>query len=132
MTESKRQRQIARQIHKDLGEIFQKELRGVFGSTFVTITDVKVTPDLAIARVYLSFLQAKDKQEVLEKIQENSKLIRLHLGQRVRHQFRIVPDFQFYLDDTAEYAQKIEELFADLEIPAEEESIRKLNHPYKD
>ena len=59
-------------------------------------------------------------------------MIRLHFGQKARHQLRIVPDFQFYIDDTAEYAQKIEGLFAGLEIPDEEESLKKLNHPYKD
>jgi ribosome-binding factor A len=132
MTESKRQRQIAKQVQKDLGEIFQKELRSVMGQTFVTITDVKVTPDLAIARVYLSFLMVEDKEELLQKIRENTKMIRLHFGQKARHQLRIVPDFQFYIDDTAEYAQKIEGLFAGLEIPDEEESLKKLNHPYKD
>ena len=59
MMESKRQRQVAKQIQKDLGEIFQKDLKQLFNGAFVTITDVKTTPDLAIARVYLSFLLAK-------------------------------------------------------------------------
>lgn len=115
--ESKRQRQVAKQIQKDLGEIFQREMKQVFDKAFVTITDVKTTPDLAIARVYLSFLLTKDKEGLLETIREHTKTIRNHLATRVRHQLRIVPDLQFYLDDTAEYAQKIESLFANLVIP---------------
>ena len=115
--ESKRQRQIAKQIQKDLGEIFQREMKQLFDKAFVTITDVKTTPDLSIARVYLSFLLTKDKQGLLEGIRENTKVIRNHLAVRVRHQFRIVPDLQFYIDDTAEYAQKMDNLFAGIVIP---------------
>lgn len=115
--ENKRQKQISRQIQKDLGEIFQGELKSIIGKTLVTITDVKISPDLAIARVYLSFLNVDDKEQLLEEIRTNSKKIRGLLGQRVKNQFRIVPNFQYYLDDTAEYAQKMNDLFANLHIP---------------
>jgi ribosome-binding factor A len=115
--ESKRQRQVAKQIQKDLGEIFQKDLKQLFNGAFVTITDVKTTPDLAIARVYLSFLLAKDSEGVLQIIRENTKVIRNFLGERVRHQLRIVPNLQFFIDDTAEYAQKMDTLFAGIVIP---------------
>ncbi|WP_435355417.1 30S ribosome-binding factor RbfA [Emticicia sp. SJ17W-69] len=115
--ETKRQRQVAKQIQKDLGEIFQREMRTAFDGAFVTITDVKTTPDLAIARVYMSFLLAKDKEGLLQIIRENTKVIRNHLAERVRHQFRIIPQLQFYIDDTAEYAQKIDALFANILIP---------------
>lgn len=117
--ENKRQRQVAKQIQKDLGEIFQRDMKEVFGGAFVTITDVKVTPDLGIARVYLSFMLVKDKEGLLENIRDNTKKIRSIFGTRVRHQFRIIPDFQFYVDDTAEYAQKMDEVFKNLEIPPE-------------
>ena len=117
MMESKRQRQVAKQIQKDLGEIFQKDLKQLFNGAFVTITDVKTTPDLAIARVYLSFLLAKDSEGVLQIIRENTKVIRNFLGERVRHQLRIVPNLQFFIDDTAEYAQKMDTLFAGIVIP---------------
>jgi ribosome-binding factor A len=115
--ESKRQRQVAKQIQKDLGEIFQREMKQLFDGAFVTITDVKTTPDLAIARVYMSFLLTKDKEGLLQIIRENTKIIRNHLGERVRHQLRIVPSLQFYIDDTAEYAQKMDALFANIVIP---------------
>ncbi|MCU0323950.1 MAG: 30S ribosome-binding factor RbfA [Spirosomaceae bacterium] len=121
MTESKRQKQVSKQLQKDLGEIFQREMRNVFNGAFVTITDIKVTADLSIARVYLSFLLAKDKEGLLSDIRENTKTIRTQLAARIRHQMRIVPDLQFYIDDTAEYAEKIENLFATIHIPPAEE-----------
>lgn len=121
MMESKRQKQVAKQIQKDLGEIFQREMKSQLEGAFVTITDVKVTPDLAIARVYLSFLLTKDKEGILQIIRENTKSIRTQLGERVRHQLRIVPNLQFFIDDTAEYAQKIDALFATIVIPPAEE-----------
>jgi ribosome-binding factor A len=121
--ENKRQRQIAKQIQKDLGEIFQKDLKDVIGNAFVTITDVETTPDLAIGRIYLSFLMVDDKEELLEKIKDNGKKIRGLFGQRVRNQFRVVPSFQYYLDETAEYAQKMDTLISKLEFPAEETEI---------
>ncbi len=119
--ESKRQKQVAKQIQKDLGEIFQRDMKQILDGAFVTITDVKVSPDLAIAKVYLSFLLTKDKEGVLAIIRENTKQIRHLLGDRVRHQLRIVPSLQFYVDDTAEYAQKIDALFATIVIPPLEE-----------
>jgi ribosome-binding factor A len=115
--ETKRQRQVAKVIQKDLGEIFQREMRTAFDGAFVTITDVKTTPDLAIARVYMSFMLTKDKEGLLQIIRENTKVIRNHLAERVRHQFRIIPFLQFYIDDTAEYAQKMDALFANIVIP---------------
>ncbi|UBM60179.1 30S ribosome-binding factor RbfA [Marinilongibacter aquaticus] len=115
--ESKRQKQVGKQIQKDLGEIFQKDFALSFDGAFVTITDVKVSPDLAIARVYLSFLMAKDKEAVLETIRENTKKIRGIFGQRAKNQLRIVPNFQFYIDDSAEYAQHMNEVFSKLDIP---------------
>jgi ribosome-binding factor A len=115
--ESKRQQKVARQIQKDLGDIFQKEGRDWFDNAFVTVTAVRMSPDLSIARVYLSFLMTKNKGLLLEQIIERSKQIRQVLGVRVRHQLRIVPDMHYYLDDTAEYAAKMDELFAGLDIP---------------
>ncbi|WP_025763861.1 30S ribosome-binding factor RbfA [Dyadobacter tibetensis] len=115
--ESKRQQKVGRQIQKDLGEIFQKDAPHLSSGSFITITAVRVTPDLGIARAYLSFLPDKNKAEILKNIQQNTKFLRQKLGDRVRHQLRIVPHLQFYLDDTAEYASKMDQLFSDLVIP---------------
>ncbi|WP_031525924.1 30S ribosome-binding factor RbfA [Dyadobacter crusticola] len=115
--ESKRQQKVGRQIQKDLGEIFQKDAQHLINGSIVTITAVRVTPDLGIARAYLSFLPDKKKTILLETIKENTRFIRQKLAERVRHQLRIVPHLQFYADDTAEYAAKMEMLFSDLVIP---------------
>lgn len=115
--DSKRQQKVARQIQKDLSEIFQKDLRSQFDGAFVTITEVRVTPDLSVARVYLSVMLAKNNNWLLEEIREKTKHIRGLLGQRVRHQLRIVPDLQFFLDETAEYAAKMDDLISRLNIP---------------
>jgi ribosome-binding factor A len=115
--ESKRQKQVSKQIHKDLGEIFQRDLKSIFDGAFVTITDVKISADLSVVRVYLSFLKANNREEILEKIKDNGKKIRGLFGNKAKSQLRIIPTFQFFIDDTAEYAQKIEDLFANLHIP---------------
>jgi len=115
--ESKRQQKVGRQIQKDLGDIFQKEAQHLINGSLVTVTAMRMTPDLGIARAYLSFLPDKNKAVLFDAIQENAKFIRQKLGERVRHQLRIVPDLEFYLDDTAEYAAKMDALFADIVIP---------------
>ncbi|GAB4032743.1 30S ribosome-binding factor RbfA [Spirosoma gilvum] len=115
--ESKRQQKVARQIQKDLSEIFQREVPHLFNGAFITVTNVRVSPDLSVARIYLSFLATKNKALLLETIQEKGKVIRQHLGDRVRHQLRIVPELNFFIDDTAEYADKMDKLFAGLDIP---------------
>lgn len=120
--ESKRQQKVGRQIQKDLGDIFQREAQHLVNGAFVTVTGVRMTPDLGIARAYLSFLPEKKKDLLFEGIQENVRFIRQKLGERVRHQLRIVPELQFYLDDTAEYAAKMDALFANIVIPPAEDS----------
>ncbi|GAB3575601.1 30S ribosome-binding factor RbfA [Spirosoma luteolum] len=115
--ESKRQQKVARQLQRDLSEIFQREVPHLFNGAFITVTSVRVSPDLSVARVYLSFLATKNKALLLDSIQEKGKTIRQLLGERVRHQLRIVPDLSFYIDDTVEYADKMDKLFAGLDIP---------------
>ncbi|GAB2561120.1 30S ribosome-binding factor RbfA [Spirosoma areae] len=115
--ESKRQQKVSRQLQRDLSEIFQRDVPHLFSGAFITVTSVRVSPDLSMARVYLSFLATKNKQLLLETIQEKGKILRQHLGERVRHQLRIVPELSFYLDDTADYADKMDKLFAGIEIP---------------
>jgi ribosome-binding factor A len=115
--ESKRQQQYGKLIKQDLSEIFQKDMKSTFGNAFVTITDVKVTPDLAIARAYLSFMLTNDKDGLLHDIREKSKQIRGILGNKLRHQVRIIPSLEFFVDDTAEYAAHMDALISNLDIP---------------
>ena len=115
--ESKRQQKYSRQIQKDLSDIFQKELSGQFDGAFITITTVRMSPDLSLARIYLSFLMAKNNQMLLENIEEKNKQIRNLLAMRIRHQVRIIPQLQFFLDDTAEYAAAMTAIIDKLVIP---------------
>ena len=115
--DSKRQQKVASQVQKDLSEIFQRDMQGQFGGAFITITDVWVAPDLSVARVYLSIMLAKNNLWLLEEIKEKTKHIRNLLGQRVRHQMRIVPNLQFFLDTSAEYGAKMDKIISDLNIP---------------
>ncbi len=115
--ESKRQQKFARQIQKDLGDIFQREMRNQFGDAFITVTDVKVSPDLGIARAYLSFLLTNDKEQLLKNIREKTKQIRQILANKIRNQVRIIPELHFFVDDTAEYAAKMDALFSGITIP---------------
>jgi ribosome-binding factor A len=110
MTEGKRQKQVAAVINKELNEIFNKMGLNMSDGGMVSISSVKITPDLYEARVYLSFFQVKDNEAMLKKIEEKNKEIRKELGTRVRHQLRSIPQLTFYIDDTLDYVFKIEEL----------------------
>lgn len=115
--ESKRQQKFGRQIQKDLSDIFQKEFKMLFGNGMVTVTEVKISPDLSVARCYLSFLLIDDREAVMDQIDLQNKAIRNALANRIRKQVRIIPNLVFFLDDTAAYAAKIEALFEGLVIP---------------
>ncbi|WP_051203284.1 30S ribosome-binding factor RbfA [Hugenholtzia roseola] len=123
--ESKRQKQVAKQVQKDLGEILLHH-NSLWKGAFITLTDVKVTPDLSVARVYISILHGTQQQaapsdkETLLLIEDKKGLIRQELGQKVRHQLRRVPELQFLLDTTEAEAQKIDALLESLHIPAPE------------
>lgn len=114
MTEGKRQKQVAIEISKELNEIFLKMSLTMFKGGMISISSVKITPDLYEARIYLSFFQVKDVDEALAKFKELSSEIRGELGKRMRHQLRIIPQLSFYLDDTLDYVFKIEQLLDDI------------------
>ena len=102
--ESQRQHKYSRLIQKDVAELFQRNYTHSFGGAFVTITDVEVTPDLSIARVYVSVLAAPDKQAVVDKIQDMKGAIRGELGRKIGKQVRIVPDLIFFLEQLSCYS----------------------------
>lgn len=109
--ESKRQQKFAGVIQKDLAEIFQREGMNFLPNTLVTITKVRVTPDLAIARIFLSFFNNSNTGLALNTIKSHASEIRYKLGNRIKDQARIVPHLEFFLDDTNEYVERMDKLF---------------------
>ncbi len=108
--ETKRQKRIAKIIQMDLAEILQGEVRkGGIKNLIITVSKVKVTPDLNLARVYVSVFPSEKAGEILKALQTNAKLIKHEVAQRVRHQLRKMPDLIFYHDDTLDYIEKIDE-----------------------
>lgn len=126
--ETKRQQKFARLIQKELGDIFQADTKGLFAGAFITVTTVRVSPDLSIAKAYLSFLNSKDKQGLLGDIEDKKKAVRTELARRIGKQVRIIPELHFYLDDTAEYASKIENIFNKIEIPPDSKDYKMDNY----
>jgi ribosome-binding factor A len=108
--DSTRQNKVSRLIQKELGEIFRKESRNLFAGAFITVTGVRVSPDLSTAKVYLSFLAVKDKDALLKSIKDQAKDIRHRLTIVVGKQLRITPELIFYIDDSLDYVEKIEKL----------------------
>lgn len=105
-----RQNKISRLIQKELGEIFQRQGRSHFDGAMITVTNVIVTKDLSLAKVYVSLFATKDKKELFNKIIANTKELRLNLSQKVRNQLRIIPELKFYIDDALDYIENIDKL----------------------
>lgn len=107
--ESTRQQKISRMLQKEMGEIFLLYARQLHG-TLITVTNVRVSPDLGIAHTHLSIFPSDKASEVLVKVQNDTKAIRFDLGKRVRHQLRIVPELFFHIDDSLDYLENIDNL----------------------
>jgi ribosome-binding factor A len=111
--ESKRQDKINRLIQKDLSEIIRDKSKDEFFSTMITVTKVSITSDLSYARVYVSIFELKYKKEdILKLLKEKTPMLRKLLGDRERFQLRIIPELMFYIDDTLDYKQRIDELLS--------------------
>jgi ribosome-binding factor A len=108
--ESQRQKKVARLLQKDLGEIVSNLVRDKMLNVMVTVTKVIPTGDLSIAKVYLSLFTGANKQQALQEIVKHEREIRHQLGNRVRHQLRVVPELLFFEDDSLDYVEKIETL----------------------
>ncbi|MBQ6772053.1 MAG: 30S ribosome-binding factor RbfA [Bacteroidales bacterium] len=108
--EGKRLEKVNRLIQKELGDIFQKELKPKVPMLMITVTHVRVTSDLGYANVYLSVFGVDDKKKVVEEVAQNGKAIRGLLGNRVRHQMRVVPELRFFEDDSLDYIENIDNL----------------------
>ncbi|HSU29430.1 MAG TPA: 30S ribosome-binding factor RbfA [Chitinophagaceae bacterium] len=110
MEEGKRQKQIAGLLNVELNTIFQRLNLTMIGGGMVSISGVKVTPDLLEARIYLSFFQVNDEKAALKTIHEQQYEIKRELAARVRHQLRSIPVLKFFQDDTLNQVFKMEEL----------------------
>lgn len=107
--ESNRQAKISRLIQKELSEIFRRQTAKTHG-VIVSVSAVRVTPDLSLARAYLSIFPSDKSAEMIESINASAKTIRYELAQIVRFQLRKVPELQFYLDDSLDYIENIDNL----------------------
>ena len=107
--ESTRQSKIARLIQKELSEIFLLQAKSMNG-VLVSVTSVRVSPDLSIARVYISVFPSERGDEIVKNLNGNMKQIRFDLGNRLRHQLRIIPELKFFIDDSLDYLERIDEL----------------------
>jgi len=108
--ESTRQKKVSRLIQKELADIFLKKGNELVRGKLISITRVRVSPDLSFAKVYISIFPATNKNDDLQIIQDHSTKIRFDLGQKIRSQLRIVPDIAFHIDDSLDYIDKIEKL----------------------
>lgn len=104
-----RQNRICRLLQKELSLIFQNQTRQMHG-VMVSVTRVKVSPDLSICTAYLSIFPSDKGEELLTNIQKSTSQIRYDLGQRVRNQLRIIPEFRFFIDDSLDYLERIDDL----------------------
>ena len=117
MSGTVRQQKFSKLIQKELSDIFLRDRRGILENAFITITDVQMSPDLSVAKVYLSMMLAKDKQAVMDRINLRKKEIRKALGDTIRKQVRIIPELAFFIDELEEKAIKMDALIDSLKIP---------------
>ena len=104
-----RQNRIARLLQKELSLIFQSQTRAMHG-VMVSVTRCRISPDLSICTAYLSIFPSERGDEMLQNVNRNEKTIRYELGKRVRNQLRIIPEFRFFIDDSLDYLERIDEL----------------------
>ena len=108
--QSTRQLKVARQLQRDLAEIIRSHGMAAFGGAMLTVSEVRISPDLSIAKVYVSVFPSEKQKEVMEVLEAEKKSLRGDLGRLVAKQLRIVPEIDFYLDTSLDYAEHIEQL----------------------
>ncbi|MCO5249313.1 MAG: 30S ribosome-binding factor RbfA [Chitinophagales bacterium] len=136
--ESKRQKQVGKIIHNALSEIFQMQMGEILGQSMVTIISVNMTPDLLIAKVYLSIYNSENPNDVLKVIETNNKGIRRLMGNQIRNKVRMIPELMFFRDDSMDEVVKMDKLFK--EIKQKDEEVKELRensdfidtNPYKE
>ncbi len=110
--DSNRQQKVNRLIQKELSEIFLLETKKMQG-VFISVTNVRVSPDLGVAHAYLSIFPSEKAEELVKNINENVKSVRYDLGKRVGKQLRVVPELKFHVDDSLDYIEHIDRLLKD-------------------
>jgi ribosome-binding factor A len=112
--ESRRQQQVASIIQEVVSDVFTKHGRNYYGNAFVTISNVRVTPDLLVARINVSILAEQDRKPVMEALKHHAHEVRKHLGNQVKNQLRRVPELEFYLDESLDEVFKIDRLLKEI------------------
>jgi ribosome-binding factor A len=108
--ESVRQQKVGRLLQKELSEIFRSNAKTLFEGKFITVTIVRVSPDLGSAKIYLSVMNPGDKTSVVKMVTDQTPNIRRILGGIIRRQVRVIPELAFFIDDSLDYAENIEKL----------------------
>lgn len=121
MSGTVRQQKYGRLVQKELSAIFQRDKRGILDNEMITIAEVKMSPDLSVAKVYISMMLAKDKDKTLERLNTHKGEVRKALGQSIGKQVRIIPELIFIIDEVEENALRIESLINSLNIPPSDE-----------
>ncbi len=107
--ETTRQNKISRLLQKELSDIFQKQTQSMRG-VLISVSAVRISPDLSVARAYLSVFPSDRAEEIVSNVNANARSVRFELGSRVRHQLRIIPQLKFFADDTLDYLDRIDQL----------------------
>ena len=105
-----RQQKIARQIQRDIAEILQRDGAAIAAGSMITVTTVRVSPDFGYAKIYFSIFPFAKAEEVMRSLESNNWFLRRELGKRIRNQLKVVPELQFFLDDSLEYIENIDSL----------------------
>jgi ribosome-binding factor A len=108
--ESTRQKKVSKLIQKEVADIFLKKGNEIAHGKLLSITKVRISPDLSFAKIYISIFPATNQEEILKSVQDQGQKIRFELGQKVRSQLRIVPDIVFHIDDSLDYIDHIDKL----------------------
>jgi ribosome-binding factor A len=111
MEEGKRQKQVSGVILQEMNDIFQRLGLNMIDGGMISIAEVKITPDLLEARIYLSLFKVNNREDALKKIENRNYEVKKELAARVKHQLRRIPELRYFLDDTLDHVFKMEELF---------------------
>jgi len=125
MMHSKRQKQTAEVIRRHFGQVLLQEGSYIYGDAFVTVTKVYVTPDISLAKIYLSVYNANNKQVIVDKVNEHASQLKKNLAHRIRKHVRRIPEIDFYIDETLDEIYRVNKL---LEITRKkDEEVRNQN-----